>query len=454
MNRITRIIATGVTAGLLALGGGALAATADTAPAYHLALWAQTTADKFPQTLVTDQLTDSSDIHALDASATTCGTTYQADLYANDADTDTLIASKTLTGSGESWPGGSYADADANVITTDPCVTPPPVIDPAACVATGTSDTEAGDLAPAQTEAGLVFDGPTAVGQSKDIYYRVSSGNAEGITGMSVTYGDTSVTYPAQVVVEVSAANFPGSGFGTLSTNLAADQAVGTVDVQSSGTWYTSKIATGPGSLAWVSTGNTETYADLVSLIGVNHLLSAPSLHLQSNSPADAHSLVTSLTSSCGSFSYVPTQPAATTRQTVVTSDAVCTVNADGTFPGGGTTTTTTINFATPYIWDDATAAYIPGTEAQVGDPIVVTNTVGVDVCPATVVTPPTTTPTPTPTPSDNTTPAPVVTSNTGSLAFTGGEQLVGATIGGFLILLFIGGGITLLAVRRKAAQK
>lgn len=184
--------------------------------------------------------------------------------------------------------------------------TPPVVVVPAAqpCVLSGTSDTESGDLAPVLTTAGLVFDGPTAAGQAKDIYYRVTSGNAQGITGMSVTYAGTSVDHAAQVIIEVN--RFGTTGYATLSTNLSAAEATGTVNLMTNGTWYTSKIASGPGSLAWVSTGNTETFAQLIANYPNNVLLSAPSLHLESNSAADAHSVVTALSSSCGSMVYPP----------------------------------------------------------------------------------------------------------------------------------------------------
>ena len=254
-------------------------------------------------------------------------------------------------------------------------VTGLPCYPPATCVATGTHDTEAGDLAPSQTAAGLLFDGPTAVGQAKDVYYRVSSGNAQGITGMSVTYGDTSTEFPAQVVVEILRTGT--SGFATLSTNLSAAQAVGTVDIQNSGTWYTNKIASGPGSLAWVSTGNTETFADLIANYPANKLLSAPSLHLQSNSTSASHSLVTHLASSCGSFSYVPTKPEPVTRHTTVTSEPVCDYTN-----GGGTSTTTTTYYETDYTFDAESGTYVLGEEFQVGEPLVVTNQVDGATCP------------------------------------------------------------------------
>jgi hypothetical protein len=184
-----------------------------------------------------------------------------------------------------------------------PCYTIPGSV---TCVASSAApDTEAGDLPPVLTNDGLVFDGPTAVGQARDLYYRVTAGNAQSLSDITVSYGAGSTGFPAQVVVEVSASAFPGSGFGTLSTNLDASQAVGTVNVSTSANWYSSKITSGAGSLAWISTGHSESYADLVGQLGTNHLLSAPSLHLQSAADATSHSLVTALSSNCGTHSYV-----------------------------------------------------------------------------------------------------------------------------------------------------
>jgi hypothetical protein len=100
-----------------------------TAPKYHAVLWeaALNLTPKFPQKLASPSshvVTDSKDIHQLDAFATKCHTTYQFDLYANDASTDKLIASGVLNGGDESWPKGE--DQVYTTFTTDPCA--PPVV--------------------------------------------------------------------------------------------------------------------------------------------------------------------------------------------------------------------------------------------------------------------------------------------------------------------------------------
>jgi hypothetical protein len=248
--------------------------------------------------------------------APACGTTVQQDEYTGTpAQVAAVIAEASLT-----WTDGHASDqnfgasvADWYIVSGAACVTPPPPPAPPATIACVASSTppanEAGDLPPTvdAVTGNLDFNGPTAVGQAEDWYYRVTAGEAKSLTGKYITYTGTSVTFPAQAVVEVSAANFPGSGFGTLSTNIAAADAHGTINLDTNGTWYTSKIASGPGSLAWVSTGNSETYAQLVSLIGVNHLLSDLSLHLQSNSPASAHSAVSAVGSICSAHVYTKT---------------------------------------------------------------------------------------------------------------------------------------------------
>ena len=99
------------------------------APKYHAALWeaALNLQPKFPQQLVADVLTDSRDINQLDQFAVKCGTTYQFDLYANNAATDVLIAGGILHGGDESWPEGEGQVYD--VFTTNACPPPPPVVD-------------------------------------------------------------------------------------------------------------------------------------------------------------------------------------------------------------------------------------------------------------------------------------------------------------------------------------
>ena len=101
-------------------------------PPYVLALWnaAYHLIPKFPQTLVTSRLESVIDLNSLDSFMTSCGTTYQVDLYRNDATTANLIASRVLHNGDESFPGGQYTSAYSKVTTTDTCVTPPVVTPP------------------------------------------------------------------------------------------------------------------------------------------------------------------------------------------------------------------------------------------------------------------------------------------------------------------------------------
>lgn len=163
------------------------------------------------------------------------------------------------------------------------------------------------DIAPAVTSAGLVFNGPQV--KAVNYYQRVSSGNAQGITGMSYTLAPGTTGFKAELKVEVNPNADLGSGvihYATLSTiNTAAS---GTINAQNA-QWYTTKIAyASPGGM-----GNPLSWSALVALMPNNTLLSAPSLHLQSASTADSHSVVTSVTSSCGATSFVaaPTPSAA-----------------------------------------------------------------------------------------------------------------------------------------------
>ena len=196
-----------------------------------------------------------------------------------------------------------------------------------ACVPVAGWATE--DLAPTLTAGGLVFDGPHA--PSVNYYQRVSAGNAQGLTGMSYRIAAGATGYGAELVVEVNPNADLGGGvihYATLST--IGNPSTGTIDAQN-GLWYTSKIAyASPGGM-----GNPLSWDALIALMPNNVLLSAPSLHLMTNSPADAHSIVTSVTSSCGTTDF--TTPVA----------AVVPGNTGGTSgttppPTPPTTTTTT----------------------------------------------------------------------------------------------------------------
>jgi hypothetical protein len=102
-------------------------------PPYVLALWnaAYHLIPKFPQTLVTSRAVSVIDLNSLDSFMTSCGTTYQVDLYRNDETTAKLITSRVLHDGDESFPDGQYTSAYWKVTTTDACVTPPVVTPPA-----------------------------------------------------------------------------------------------------------------------------------------------------------------------------------------------------------------------------------------------------------------------------------------------------------------------------------
>lgn len=153
------------------------------------------------------------------------------------------------------------------------------------------------DIDPVQVATGLSFDGPQVA--AVDTYQRVSAGNMQGLTGM--TYMVSGVSgFTTRMVVEVDPNADLGSGvihYATLSTS--PDAVNGVNDAQNM-LWYTSKIAfANPGGQ-----GNPVTWNDLIALMPNNTLLSAPSLHLQSNSTAASHSIVSSISSSCGATSF------------------------------------------------------------------------------------------------------------------------------------------------------
>lgn len=133
MNKISKAVLIIIGAIGLTYAGSAVAANAtETPPAYVLAIWeaSPNLEPKFPQSLVASQATDSTDVHALDASAVKCGTTYQSDLYANDETTAALIAKGILNGNEESWSGGQYQGEFSNVFNTPDCVQPPDEVTP------------------------------------------------------------------------------------------------------------------------------------------------------------------------------------------------------------------------------------------------------------------------------------------------------------------------------------
>lgn len=326
----------------------------------------------------------------------------------------------------------------ASIAQGGKCYTPPP---PIVCVATGTSDTEAGDLAPVQSAAGLVFDGPTAVGQARDIYYRVSAGNAQGLSGIGYTVTEQE-GYGVQIVIEVNPNvdldATPGvNHYATLST-LALSGTGTFSNLENESIWYTSKIAYGSTG----GQGHPLTLAQLAAIMPENTLLSAPSLHLQTASTEDTHNVVTALTSNCGSFNYVPPKPEA-----IVTHDSTETSDCPDDLIVVHHTTTTT-----EYVWDNESASYVAGEPVTTKDEDT-TREATSEECPITTPTP---TPTPTVTPTTSPTPIPVTLAQTPPnddvLAHTGQDFsfAAGLTALGLLIA-----GVTLAIAfrRRKGTQ-
>lgn len=103
---------------------------------YVLVIWKNPAGSpKFPQDYVTSTPTSSTVVDGSLDGYNDCGTFYQADLYANNAQTQALIAGKVLHGGDESWPDGIQRYTTK---TTPACVTVPP--QPADKVVTTTSD--------------------------------------------------------------------------------------------------------------------------------------------------------------------------------------------------------------------------------------------------------------------------------------------------------------------------
>lgn len=121
VHRTLLTTATALAALTMTFGGAAAANATEQSPPYVIVLW-EKPADTFgPQHVVASSPTSSTDINALDSS-TVPGTCYQADLYANDATTDALIAGGVLTAPGqptESWPGGYYTPSFSKTWCTE-----------------------------------------------------------------------------------------------------------------------------------------------------------------------------------------------------------------------------------------------------------------------------------------------------------------------------------------------
>jgi hypothetical protein len=251
----------------------------------------------------------------------------------------------------------------------------PPPVD---CVATAGWATE--DIAPIQGQYGLIFAG--AHDKAVDTYQRANiDANMQGLKGMTYTINAGSHDFVAQMNVEVNPNADLGFGvkhYATLSTINAP--ITGKIYAQNA-LWYTSKIAYDkPGGM-----NDPITWEAMTALMPKNTLISAPSLHLQTSSTPESYSVVSSISSSCGTTNFVPPQPPSESRSDVVVGDPVCSINEDETFPGGGTITTTTSGYQTDYVWDVNTATYVKGAEKLVSGPTDTVTDATLEQCPPTV---------------------------------------------------------------------
>lgn len=253
---------------------------------------------------------------------------------------------------------------------------------PVQCVSLPGWSTE--DIAPVQVIDGLRFAGPHSA--AVDTYQRVSSGNLQGVTGIGYTdkwgpnYDSAAAqSFTAQVVIEVNPNTDLSAtpGVNHYATVSAIVNTVGTfTNLELQPVWYTSKIAYADAG----GQDNPITLAALEALMPANTLLSAPSLHLQTSSTGTSDTIVSEIHSTCGAADFVSVKPDPQTRQTVITTDEVCTLGTEGGLtPGGGSTTTTTTNYETDYSFDSESGTYALGEEYVVGDPIVVTNSIDVN---------------------------------------------------------------------------
>lgn len=373
--------------------------------------------------------------------APACGVYEQQDHYTGTVANHTQLIAGPLT-----WVNGHASDqnlmtvADWTLVYGGDCPPPPVVVQPQACVVSGSFSSDEGDTPPVLTPEGWNFAGPDV--HATDIYQRVSSGNLQGITHISYTLASGGSGEPAQVVIEVNphGAIYPGGpviSFATISTNFTAG-ASGTLDAYA-GAWSSTKIPSPlPGSLA-----DPQPYSFFESAIPNNTLDSAPSLHLLSNSTASDISTVEAINSNCDSVDFTQPQPAPVVT-VVPTTTTDCTATVDTTV----TVTTTTVYVFTAGAWVLGTPVV---TSATTTAPATTVECPPVVVPP--VVVPPVVTPV-TPatadilaTPSSDSAPATTLP-HTGSNINTMDEILVG----GVLVAagLFIG---LVMLVRRRMDQ-
>lgn len=368
-----------------------------------------------------------------------CGTaTIQNDIWKYDVGdhrtlADQIIASGSLD---------NYADSSIFISvtwTTETACPPPPPVQQQCSASNesyGAYYTE--DTAPVEVVGGLEF---TGTGNGPVDTYHAESVPLAGINGLGYTIAsNTSGGADPAYVLEVYTTGT--GGYTTLSwepyQNGQSIDASGTFTGLESGNWWSSHIASGPGSQSSpISLAAFSTMYPTANII-------SHGVHLGS-----AESTTTAVVSSteflCGSTTFglvKPTQPEPiVTNVPATTTD--CTTNIDTTV----TTTTTT-----PYVYDADSNTWVLGT------PVITTATTTapatVKECPpAVIVTPPATTPTATPTPlpvalSSNSTPT---ATETGNLPHTGSNldyapMTLGIAIAGGLL------GLALLLIRRRRA--
>lgn len=167
-----------------------------TSPKYVLAVWENAAGSpKFPQTLVTSYMTDSPNVKVL-AQYTKCGTFYQSDLYANDAQTAKLIAGGVLRGGDESWPKGEPQRYDTRI--TAPCVSVPLIQDYVKCEGAAFvldnigSNQDVRYLLSGEVKREFVVPGGTAIHTDSDGWLL-----KPGPQGYVITAGDRTWTFPA-----------------------------------------------------------------------------------------------------------------------------------------------------------------------------------------------------------------------------------------------------------------
>ncbi|MEO6943227.1 MAG: hypothetical protein ABI053_00770 [Lacisediminihabitans sp.] len=206
-----------------------------------------------------------------------------------------------------------------------------------------------------------------------------TSGNLQGIT--SVGYTISAATGYQAAYRFVLYANGT-SGYTSVTAEPYMNGWVagqtGTFTIGQSTLVWNSHISSGPGSQS-----QPVTIAAMAALIPNNQLISQ-GIHLGSTAGEGQNTTVSSITG-CASFA-APSQPPATTRQVVKKKAPVCTVNEDGTFPGGGTIKVVTRNYQTPFVWSQDSQSYVPGTEVQVGKKIVTFEDATATQCPTSVV--------------------------------------------------------------------